>query len=657
MLRKLSLLLPLALVPAFAQSLEIALPERTRLLEDQRIDLVLEVRNATGLNSFSVVANTTDITSRFTAPKQMDLDCDTTTDTVYRADLVSFAAQSNGYVHLVATVNTAQGQLRADRWIRVFPFTLPAQKRNFILYIGDAMGTAYRDAGRLVGRSVEVEPNYGMLREGFFDRLLEMDRLPVSGMVMTYASDRVIPDSANTATAWSSGNKTFEAALNVFADGTDCTWRVGGVVNATLPAVLDNPRVETLWEYLKRKYNYRTGVVTTAYVEDATPAGEGAHTAQRSARFEVARQYLENPMLNNSPVYDVIMGGGKDEFDPDIRLDGRNLVAEFQAKGYRFISSATELRNITGSDGKVLGLFRRSNSGVRHSSGIRSSVDANMDVAYDKLGLTRPGSEPLPDFGAWKDQPFLDLMTQKAITALSGTDGNQPFILMVEGASVDKQSHPNHAAGVIWDVLELDKAVGVGRAWAKARKTSDTLIAVTADHDQSMSIIGVNTVDDADYTDRGVSMTMNYSSATGSQTAKVYRDVHSNVRASYPYSGSGGDPNTSGTEGPPAWKLQQVYTEGFPNYSDADGDGYPENRAAGERGRRRLSVGFRTGNHTGSSVPITAEGPGAFLFTGYMDQTDIMFKAAVALTGDTAEGDAFVTNVLLNPKYPKTIGQ
>jgi alkaline phosphatase len=35
-------------------------------------------------------------------------------------------------------------------------------------------------------------------------------------------------------------------------------------------------------------------------------------------------------------------------------------------------------------------------------------------------------------------------------------------------------------------------------------------------------------------------------------------------------------------------------------------------------------------------VPITAEGPGAWLFTGYLDQTDIFFRSAQALTEDTS---------------------
>jgi alkaline phosphatase len=53
-------------------------------------------------------------------------------------------------------------------------------------------------------------------------------------------------------------------------------------------------------------------------------------------------------------------------------------------------------------------------------------------------------------------------------------------------------------------------------------------------------------------------------------------------------------------------------------------------------------VGFRTGGHGGSSVPITAEGPGAGLFMGYMDQTDIFFRSAQALSQDLKEMDKLV---------------
>src|SRR4051812_18560802 len=61
---------------------------------------------------------------------------------------------------------------------------------------------------------------------------------------------------------------------------------------------------------------------------------------------------------------------------------------------------------------------------------------------------------------------------------------------------------------------------------------------------------------------------------------------------------------------------------GAPEYQDTDVEGYPENREVNGKGRKRIAVGFRSGGHAGNSLPITAEGPGAGLFMGYMDQTD-----------------------------------
>lgn len=69
-------------------------------------------------------------------------------------------------------------------------------------------------------------------------------------------------------------------------------------------------------------------------------------------------------------------------------------------------------------------------------------------------------------------------------------------------------------------------------------------------------------------------------------------------------------------------------------YADVNNDGYPENA-----NRFQIAIGFRTGNHTGSSVPITAEGPGALLFVGYFDQTDIFFKMAKVLSSNTQQLD------------------
>jgi alkaline phosphatase len=50
-------------------------------------------------------------------------------------------------------------------------------------------------------------------------------------------------------------------------------------------------------------------------------------------------------------------------------------------------------------------------------------------------------------------------------------------------------------------------------------------------------------------------------------------------------------------------------------------------------------------NHTGSSVPLTAEGPGALLFTGYYDQTDIFFKMAATLSLETKQLDRVLEEI------------
>lgn len=568
-----------------ASALKIRLPERTRVLTRQQFDLRIE---ATQISSLNVALDLKIDGQQIGGSAEIVADQDDDPATLDKAWTFRNMSFSKAGVHVIeATVaDGLVGTLHASARVGVQDFQIKGKSQSVILFIGDAMGTAYRDAGRLVQKSAG-----GHFREGFFDSLQEMDSMPVTGMVMTYALDRVVPDSANTATAWSTGNKTVDGALGTFPDNND--FRISGSSQTTKQWALDNPRVETLWEYLKRLYGYKTGIVSTADITDATPAGEGGHTITRSLLNDIAKQYTDG-VFTAGPTFDVIMGGGKEHFDARTISnsgDTRNLAAELQSAGYTYVLNRTELNALpTGSSApnKLLGLFRR----------------GNMDVAYDKLGLDRmtaSTNEPSPNFGGFIDQPFLDEMTQKAIETLS--KGGGPFILMVEGASIDKQSHPNHAYGTLWDTIEFDKAVGVGRRFAAEVKSKDApLILVSADHDQSMVIVGV-----AD---------------TNANPASV------NTRSNSAY------PKTATPPPSAAGGSNPGEVGGFPDYSDQNGDLYPENA-----NRFKLAVAFRTGNHTGSSVPITAEGPGALLFVGYFDQTDIFFKTARAISSETAPLD------------------
>src|SRR5712671_1015259 len=119
-----------------APSVRILLPERTRLLQGQLVDLVLEVRNAKIVNSLQVTAGSTDITSKFGSGVAADLDCGSP-GFVFRANLASF--DTPGAVKLAVTLSADGTTVTDSRDIEVRSFQMPADgsRRNVILLIGD----------------------------------------------------------------------------------------------------------------------------------------------------------------------------------------------------------------------------------------------------------------------------------------------------------------------------------------------------------------------------------------------------------------------------------------------------------------------------------------------------------------------------------------
>ncbi|MBE9537467.1 MAG: alkaline phosphatase, partial [Proteobacteria bacterium] len=61
------------------------------------------------------------------------------------------------------------------------------------------------------------------------------------------------------------------------------------------------------------------------------------------------------------------------------------------------------------------------------------------------------------------------------------------FFLMVESASIDKQSHLRRPCGHIGEVLQLDEAVESALAFSK--NNQNTLILVVADHGQAAQLV------------------------------------------------------------------------------------------------------------------------------------------------------------------------
>jgi alkaline phosphatase len=293
----------------------------------------------------------------------------------------------------------------------------PGQKpKNIIFMVSDGMSQ-----GALSLAEVFCERHLG--RRTRWGQLIE-DPSAALGLMETYSLNALVTDSAAAASSWGSGSRVMNGAINEFPDGTKLT-TIGELVKATGRGM---------------------GLVTTASVTHATPAGFAANQASRGDEADIIPQYLDR--------VDVIMGGGNRFIDPAQRRDGRDVYADFANAGYRVVRQRTEALN-AGREGKVLGIF----------------TDGYIPYTVDHM------NSPV----LRRDVPTLAEMTTIALNSLA----QQPngFLLQVEGARIDHAAHGNDAPGLIWDQVAFDDAVGVVLEWARER--GDTLVIVTSDHGNS----------------------------------------------------------------------------------------------------------------------------------------------------------------------------
>jgi alkaline phosphatase len=581
--------------------------------------------------------------------------------------------------------------------------------RNVIILLGDGMGASHRTAARIVGK--------GYAHGKAQDRLA-MDAFPVTGMVMTSSLNSIVTDSSPGMSNYVTGNKAQNNQEGVFPDDT---------VDA-----FDNPRVEYLSEYLHRTQGQSLGIVTTADVFDATPAANAVHTANRGQGTGIVDQFLQE---SGSSGLTVLMGGGRKWFLPNagnaIQPSGnpaayppgfngsqrrnssdytlpaelaaawgvpdnstmplagdttrtpqhrRDLIAEFQHAGWTYAADRTALDGAfaAGVPSRLLGLFSYS----------------NMNVAYDKINGRRcavakagpgcsagaAGGPIVADYG-FPDQPMLDEMADKAIRVLD--QNPKGFVLMIEGASIDKQSHLMDSDRWILEVLEFDRAVQVARNFAAGHP--DTLVLVTADHECSgAALIGAATVTAAQlHANALAAATLPVLATDGS--AQAYPSASSVTRTTLIRDGSatavtrpGSSPAASvvGNYEAARFPKYTLLPDGYPAESDVDGKlligyganadryetwlanlrptqdaqqpfvaagtgnpypglpDYPANASVRNSSAGYLITGQVSGDqavHTATDVPLSAMGRGAGLFTGVFDNTDVFFKIGQAV--------------------------
>lgn len=129
----------------------------------------------------------------------------------------------------------------------------------------------------------------------------------------------------------------------------------------------DDPKVETIAEMFHRLTGGHVGIVSTAFIADATPAALTAHTRDRNQYGAVIDSFLNgitNYTWTNWTGPDVLFGGGAEQFySPSLggkTYMNKDYYDEFAKKGYQVVWNNTALSTAK-NDTKTLGIFTVSN--------------------------------------------------------------------------------------------------------------------------------------------------------------------------------------------------------------------------------------------------------------------------------------------------------
>ena len=295
----------------------------------------------------------------------------------------------------------------------------PSTIKYVMFFVGDGMGPSQvlisdYFAQELTGKPLVLKSEYR-----------------ASGTSSTHSQSTYVTDSAAAATALFSGYKTKNGALNILLDGSEA-YTIGQAFKDAGRAV---------------------GIVSTARITHATPAGVFAHVTNRNEENKIADQ-----LLAFEP--EVALGGGLRHFIPKSekgskREDETDLVQRFLGKGNAVVRTKDDLA--------------------------KAVADANTNKLFGLFSMSHMANEidrkNVPDYA---HEPSLAEMTKAAIDVLSRSPNG--LFLMVEAGRIDHAAHAHDPRSVVEDTIALDEALQVALEFYNTHP-NETLIVVTGDHE------------------------------------------------------------------------------------------------------------------------------------------------------------------------------
>ena len=398
--------------------------------------------------------------------------------------------------------------------------------KNIIFMVSDGMGLGTLSATQQYLKLKENRDSHWMK--------IYQDLPAVRSLCETSSATGLVTDSAAAASCWGIGERIQNGVINITTDGR---------------------KPVTLLQKMKAAKKM-TGLVTTATVTHATPAGFVATLPARKLQPEIAQQYLERGV-------DVILGGGWVHFD-------NNLKSAYQKAGYQIVQNRDDLLALKNKQ-PLLGLF------------------AEKYIPFEIDRINTPETKAVT--------PTLNEMSQIALAQLS--QSSEGFFLMIEGGRIDHAGHANDSAAILLEQIAFDETIATVLNFIE--KNPDTLLIITTDHGTGgMQINGVGN-------DNFDTMVPSYydTNKTFLRLADFTMSLEQMVVES------------ENLKSVSAFRDLVVQKTGL-NFKNNDLSSLSDVESLRKMLPSYTAAGWTSGNHTAEMVEFCAYGPGASLFTPYL---------------------------------------
>lgn len=402
---------------------------------------------------------------------------------------------------------------------------------------------------------------------------LPFTTFPAVGTMTTHNSKSTITDSASAITAMLTGYKTSHGTLNMNEKG--------------------NKTYTTIVEYIKDELDYKVGIITSAALNHATPAGTYAHQNSRKNYYQIGKNLIDSG-------FDFFAGGGF--IDSTGKKGGnKSLYSVAKKAGFTIVRDKDGYNNLNSDTGKVIMLSER-----------------NVDDSYMPYDMDLENGE-------WRLSDFVS----KGIELL---DNEKGFFMMVEGAKIDLANHENDAATMIGETLAFSDSVNVAIEFYN-QHPEETLIIVTADHESGGLTLGYAETKYKTNLDVLLKQKISFSKFKSDYLNKY---IHGNVsfdvilediEKNY---GFIPDENEIKKLNMAYIRSQQLGAMAASELTDEEYVDYgtyePFSIVLSRIMNHRAGVDYTTYSHTGMPVPVYALGYNCEKFIGSYDNTDIFNK-------------------------------